>query len=87
MAIRLSAPIQVENLLPYDFTFRIVDKTTNQNWADNHLSKGAVTSLHLIELNHLLLLNINVPDSGIMELIIIDYLYCVINISYSLFRL
>jgi vacuolar protein sorting-associated protein 13A/C len=69
MAIRLSAPIQVENLLPYDFTFRIVDKTTNQNWPDNYLRKGAVTSLHLIELNHLLLLNIDVQDSGIMNVL------------------
>ncbi|EXX73461.1 Vps13p [Rhizophagus irregularis DAOM 197198w] len=64
MAIRLSAPIQVENLLPYDFTFRIVDKTTNQNWPDNYLRKGAITSLHTIELNHILLLNIDIQDSG-----------------------
>ncbi|GES89872.1 vacuolar protein sorting-associated protein vps13 [Rhizophagus clarus] len=64
MAIRLSAPLEVENLLPYDFTFRIVDKTTNQNYPDNYLRKGAVTALHVIELDHLLLLNVDVQDSG-----------------------
>jgi vacuolar protein sorting-associated protein 13A/C len=64
MAIRLSAPIQVENLLPYDCKFRIFDKTTSHNWPDNYLRKGAVTSLHLIELNHLLLLSIDIQDTG-----------------------
>ncbi|CAG8609296.1 9150_t:CDS:10, partial [Funneliformis caledonium] len=63
MAIRLSAPIQVENLLPYDFKFRIYDKTTNQDWPDNSLKKGGVTSLHLIEMNHLLLLNVTIEDT------------------------
>ncbi|CAI2166885.1 9593_t:CDS:10 [Funneliformis geosporum] len=63
MAIRLSAPIQVENLLPYDFKFRIYDKTIDQDWPDNFLHKGGVTSLHLIELNHILLLSITVEDT------------------------
>ncbi|CAG8536787.1 2817_t:CDS:10, partial [Racocetra persica] len=55
---RLNAPIQVENLLPYDIMFRINDNTIKQDLPGNRLEKGQVTSLHLIELDHLLLLKI-----------------------------
>lgn len=64
MAIRLSAPIQIENLLPYDIDFRIVDKTNKQDWSGNFLCKGLETSFHLIELGNLLLLSITVRDTG-----------------------
>ncbi|CAG8559398.1 1542_t:CDS:10, partial [Racocetra fulgida] len=65
MAISLNAPIQVENLLPYDIVFRINDNTINQDLPGNRLEKGQVTSLHLIELGHLLLLKIEkIIDTG-----------------------
>ncbi|CAG8769250.1 9672_t:CDS:10, partial [Dentiscutata erythropus] len=58
MTIRLSAPIQVENLLPYDIDFciRVVyDNKEKHDWANNFLRKGQVTSFHHIELGTLLL--------------------------------
>nr|CAG8504476.1 8535_t:CDS:10 [Entrophospora candida]CAG8514013.1 6898_t:CDS:10 [Entrophospora candida] len=64
MAIRLSAPIQFENLLPYKVNFHIYDKTQNQNCLNNHLEKGCIDSLHLIELGHLLLLSIDIQDAN-----------------------
>lgn len=65
MAIRLSAPIQFENLLPYKVNFHIYDKTRNQNCLNNHLQKGCIDSLHLIELGHLLILSIDIPDTSL----------------------
>ncbi|KAG9102497.1 hypothetical protein FRC06_001944 [Ceratobasidium sp. 370] len=32
MSLRLRAPIELENLLPYDLNYRIYDKNTSQNW-------------------------------------------------------
>ncbi len=85
MAIRLSAPIQVENLLPYDFKFRIYDKTTDQDYSDNFLSKGEITSLYIIELNHILLLSITIEDTGIIKYIYLIDLIMVhfTHISYA----
>ncbi|KAI8385604.1 hypothetical protein BD560DRAFT_383802 [Blakeslea trispora] len=62
MSIRLSAPVEIENLLPYDFNFRIVDKTTGQDFS-SYLRKGGLTPIHVIENNHLVLLNIEMPDT------------------------
>ncbi|RCI04898.1 hypothetical protein CU098_003059, partial [Rhizopus stolonifer] len=62
MAIRLSAPIEIENLLPFDFSFRIVDKTTGQEFS-SYLRKGGVMPIHVIENGHLVLMNIDIPDT------------------------
>ncbi|KAI7902142.1 uncharacterized protein BX663DRAFT_436105 [Cokeromyces recurvatus] len=62
MAIRLSAPIEIENLLPFNFNFRIVDKTSGQDFS-SYLRKGGVTPIHVIENNHLVLLRIEMPDT------------------------
>ena len=62
MHIRLSAPIEIENLLPFDLNFRIVDKTTGQDFS-SYLRKGGVTPIHVIENGHLVLLNVDMPDT------------------------
>ncbi|CAO3674063.1 hypothetical protein G6F70_001780 [Rhizopus microsporus] len=62
MAIRLSAPIEIENLLPYDFNFRIIDKTSGQDFS-SFLRKGGVMPIHVIENGHLVLLSIEMPDT------------------------
>ncbi|KAI8644804.1 hypothetical protein BD408DRAFT_104972 [Parasitella parasitica] len=62
MGIRLSAPIEIENLLPFDFNFRIVDKTSGQDFS-SYLRKGGVTPIHVIENGHLVLLNLEMPDT------------------------
>ncbi|CAG8516340.1 7059_t:CDS:10 [Ambispora leptoticha] len=63
MSIRLNAPVQIENLLPYDCKFRIFDKSTKYDWPNNFLKKGGADALHLIELGHLLLLSVEVQDT------------------------
>lgn len=63
MAIRLSAPIEIENLLPYDFTYQIIDKDTNQN-VETFLRKGGTSPLHVVEIGHLILMNVTIQDTG-----------------------
>jgi vacuolar protein sorting-associated protein 13A/C len=62
MRIRLSAPIELENLLPYDFKYRIYDKNTKKDWT-NFLRKGGLSPVHVVELSHLLLLSIDMQDT------------------------
>ena len=62
MRIRLSAPIELQNLLPYDFKYGIHDKNTKKDWS-NFLRKGGVSPVHVVELSHLLLLNIDMQDT------------------------
>ncbi len=62
MRIKLSAPVVLENLLPYDFKYRIYDKNTKRDWT-NFLRKGGVSPVHVTELSHLLLLSIDMQDT------------------------
>ncbi|KAK2755982.1 hypothetical protein FQN54_005779 [Arachnomyces sp. PD_36] len=62
MRIRISAPVEIQNLLPYDFKYRIYDKTTRKDWT-NFLRKGGVSPVHVVELSHLLLLSIDMQDT------------------------
>ncbi|TQS37082.1 hypothetical protein Golomagni_02454 [Golovinomyces magnicellulatus] len=62
MKIRISAPIELENLLPYHFKYRIYDKDAKKDWS-NFLRKGGVSPVHVVELSHLLLLSIEMQDT------------------------
>ena len=62
MRIKLSAPIEVQNLLPYDFKYRIYDKNTKKDWT-NFLRKGGVSPVHVVELSHLLLMSVDLQDT------------------------
>lgn len=63
MRIRLSAPIEVQNLLPFDFKYRIYDKNTKKDWT-NFLRKGGVSPVHVVELSHLLLMSVDLQDTA-----------------------
>lgn len=62
MRLRLSAPVEIQNLLPYDFRYRIYDKNTRKDWT-NFLRKGGVSPVHVVDLSHLLLLSIDLEDA------------------------
>lgn len=62
MRLKISAPIEVQNLLPFDFKYRIYDKNTKKDWT-NFLRKGGVSPVHVVELSHLLLLSVDLEDS------------------------
>lgn len=61
--LKLRAPIELENLLPFDLQYRIYDKNADQNWR-SYLRKGGVMPVHSVELGHLVLLNVNIQDTG-----------------------
>ncbi|KAI0275069.1 vacuolar protein sorting-associated protein 13 [Gloeopeniophorella convolvens] len=62
MDLYLMAPIQLENLLPYNLQYRIYDKDTDQNWR-SYLRAGGIMPIHSVELSHLVLLNIEINDT------------------------
>ncbi|KAL2005808.1 hypothetical protein VTN00DRAFT_10301 [Thermoascus crustaceus] len=62
MRIRIFAPVEIQNLLPFDFKYRIYDKNTRKDWT-NFLRKGGVSPVHVVELSHLLLLSIDLQDT------------------------
>ncbi|KAJ9479242.1 Vacuolar protein sorting-associated protein 13 [Pseudozyma hubeiensis] len=62
LTLRLRAPVEVENLLPYDIQYRIFDKNLNHNWS-SYLRKGGISPIHVVELSHLLLLSVDIQSS------------------------
>ncbi|RAK82781.1 membrane morphogenesis protein VPS13 [Aspergillus fijiensis CBS 313.89] len=62
MRIKIFAPVEIQNLLPYDFKYRIYDKNTRKDWT-NFLRKGGVSPVHVVELSHLLLLSVDLEDT------------------------
>jgi vacuolar protein sorting-associated protein 13A/C len=62
MRLRLAAPVEVQNLLPYDFKYRIYDSNTKKDWT-NFLRKGGVSPVHVVELSHLLLISVDMQDT------------------------
>ncbi|KAK9370251.1 hypothetical protein V1509DRAFT_617204, partial [Lipomyces kononenkoae] len=63
MRVCISAPIEIQNLLPYGFTYKIYDKNTRQEWS-NFLRKGLLSPIHVVKLSHLLLLSVHMKDGG-----------------------
>jgi vacuolar protein sorting-associated protein 13A/C len=61
--LKLRAPLELENLLPYNLQYRIYDKDADQNWR-SYLRKGGIMPVHSVELGHLVLLNVDVQDTG-----------------------
>lgn len=66
ISLRLHAPIELENLLPFDIQYRIYDKNTDQQWK-SYLRHGGIMPVHSVELAHLVLLNIAIQDTGVLN--------------------
>jgi len=62
LTLALRSPVEIENLLPYDVHYRLFDKNLNLNWS-SFLRRGAVSPVHVVALQHLLLLSIELQDS------------------------
>jgi hypothetical protein len=63
MTLRLRAPLEVENLLPYDIKFRIHDKHSGLS-SSNWLNKGLSSPIHTVEVSHLMLISISAEDTS-----------------------
>nr|XP_019015055.1 vacuolar protein sorting-associated protein vps13 [Kwoniella pini CBS 10737]OCF53836.1 vacuolar protein sorting-associated protein vps13 [Kwoniella pini CBS 10737] len=66
MSLTLRAPVELENLLPYDLKFRIHDKNTGLS-SSNFLVKGGSSPIHTVELGHLLLLSVAPEDTNLKQ--------------------
>ncbi|WVQ62160.1 uncharacterized protein L199_000298 [Kwoniella botswanensis] len=66
MTLTLRAPVELENLLPYDLKFRIHDKNTGLS-SSNFLVKGGSSPIHTVELGHLLLLSVAPEDTNLKQ--------------------
>ncbi|KAF9270221.1 DUF1162-domain-containing protein [Marasmius fiardii PR-910] len=62
ITLKLRAPLELENLLPYNIQYRVYDKDTDQNWK-SYLRQGGIMPVHSVELGHLVLLNVEVQDT------------------------
>ncbi|KLO14457.1 hypothetical protein SCHPADRAFT_996578 [Schizopora paradoxa] len=62
ITLNLRAPIELENLLPYNVQYKIYDRDTDQNWS-SYLRKGGIMPVHSVELGHLVLLSVTAQDT------------------------
>lgn len=63
MTLQFCPPFEVENLLPTDFEFSIVDKTTGQTYRGS-VCKGETAYLHNIHSGSHVAISLNLRDSG-----------------------
>lgn len=66
MTIVISAPVEVENLLPFDLDYRLYDKSSKKDW-NGTISKGVNTYIHVSSLKSMLLLSVEPKDCGYMK--------------------
>ncbi|KAI3405553.2 VPS13 [Candida oxycetoniae] len=59
----VSAPLEIENLLPYDFKYRLYDKNSRKEWAGS-VKKGVNSYVHVVSLDNLLLLSVEPENCG-----------------------
>ncbi|KAF9111925.1 hypothetical protein BGX27_004234 [Mortierella sp. AM989] len=66
MNIRLSAPVEIENLLPYNIRYTVMEKTSpkhNGTALTSYLRKGGISPLHTVDVRNLMLLSITVENT------------------------
>lgn len=61
MTIRLSAPVEIENLLPYNMKYTVMEKTSPKHQGPvltSYLRKGGISPLHTVDVRNLMLLSV-----------------------------
>jgi vacuolar protein sorting-associated protein 13A/C len=59
MTVRISTPLKIINLLPYDIKYMLYDKRLQEKF-ENRIKVGESSPVHSIELSHLLLMAVEV---------------------------
>jgi len=59
----ISAPVEIENLLPFDLDYRLYDKNAKKDW-NGSIAKGVKSYVHVVSLESLLLLSVQPKDCG-----------------------
>lgn len=67
MKIYITPPLELENLLPYDFSYVIYDHDNRQQLS-GYLRKGLYVPIHSIQLDHLIGLRIEIEDAGLLQI-------------------
>ncbi|KAG8963047.1 hypothetical protein FRC03_003482 [Tulasnella sp. 419] len=62
ITLRLHAPIELENLLPYDIRYCFYDKDHEKHWR-SFLRKGGLMPIHCVHLDQFVLFNLEIQDS------------------------
>lgn len=63
LTILITAPVEIENLLPFDFNFRLYDKSTKKDWSGS-VKQGQSAYIHVVTLKSLLLLSVEPLNCG-----------------------
>lgn len=63
MTINICAPIEIVNLLPFDFNYFIYNKNERKDWS-NTLKRGENSPVHVVQRSDLLLLSVEVAEAG-----------------------
>lgn len=63
MKFIISAPVEIENLLPFDLDYRLYDKNAKKDW-NGCIPKGVKSYVHVASLESLLLLSVEPKDCG-----------------------
>lgn len=63
MKFVISAPVEIENLLPFDLDYRLYDKNAKKDW-NGSILKGVKSYVHVVSLESLLLLSVEPKDCG-----------------------
>ncbi|KIR43636.1 vacuolar protein sorting-associated protein vps13 [Cryptococcus deuterogattii 99/473] len=66
MTLVLRAPVELENLLPYDLRFRVHDKNSGLS-SSSFLVKGGSSPIHTVELSHMFLLNVTPEETSFKQ--------------------
>ena len=67
MTIRLSAPVEIENLLPYNMRYTIMEKTSPKHSGPvvtSYLRKGGISPLHTVDVRNLMLLSVVIENTS-----------------------
>lgn len=67
MTIRLSAPVEIENLLPYNMRYTVMEKTSPKHSGPvltSYLRKGGISPLHTVDVRNLMLLSVVLENTS-----------------------
>ncbi|KAF9185293.1 hypothetical protein BGZ51_009186 [Haplosporangium sp. Z 767] len=67
MTIRLSAPVEIENLLPYNMRYQVMEKTSPKHSGPvltSYLRKGGISPLHTVDVRNLMLLSVSLENTN-----------------------
>jgi vacuolar protein sorting-associated protein 13A/C len=63
MSINIYAPVELENLLPFDIQYQLTDAALEKSFS-GRITAGNVSQIYSVELNRTLLLSVDLLETG-----------------------